>query len=925
MFFFARYFFPEEFRFALFSVQSYNPPKIARNEKQLIMGIVYKIGYFRAAQDERSGSDHPGRKRGRKLIKFTKKAVSFTRNRLRWGIVIAVTIILMLIVIFDSSVFSSRKTYSYLGKGSTPSGILNSDRPLIQEFTPDRRHIDYIEVRMATNLESGNVMAPQGKILFQLQEADGYVLYAKTVPISEVKDNEYLRFRIGLDLEIGKVYKIAMQAWETMGEEVPTVWVSTNVQDALFDVQYPGMNPQSHLQCNIQIRYSRMDYLAMIISILLVLLAALLAVLHFDLSDKAKELSTMAVMCLMPILMFTVTELLNNNSVFRKSPAAFLVNYIYFLLIYMLLFIAFNKFRLTTIIANSIVFVLAIFNYFKLVWRGEPIQILDVVTLQTAMNVSDNYHVELSPILIIATLLFILSILIVTKCRYQITLKRKRAAMGVCGAFLGIFLILTLLDTRKKQNASISLMEQMGVVNDVNQPYTFSQNGMIVALTINAQHIAVEVPENYSEEKVLEVEDHIEQMDIRPILPESVIRQYESQLELHKSQGKRVLKDGEKPNIICIMNESYSDMSTVGSFETNLEMHPYMDSLFQSDNVIHGDLHVSVYGGGTANSEFEFLTGNSMAFFPLGSIPYQQYIEKTTGSLPRFLDGEGYQTIAIHPYLASGWNRPYVYESMGFDEFLSIDDFSDDTEYIRSYISDRGSYRKLIELYENKDEGQPLFLFNVTMQNHGSYNSTHPNFDQDVRLVEYPEKFPETEQYLSLARQSDIAVQELIDYFRSVDEPVIICFFGDHLPSMINGFYETLLGKEVTELSGEEMQRLYMTDFFIWANYDIPECEVNRISLNYLSTLLLEMTGLDLPDYNLLLSETYNRYPIVTAMGVYDSNGRRYDTVADVPDETGILNEYNILMYNNVFETGDRRSELFDSVRYIPRKKENND
>ena len=889
------------------------------------MGIIHKMGScvllarfakWRTLQ----------RGRGREVIRFTKKAVSITRNKWRLGIVIAVAVILMLVVIFDSAVFSSRKTYSYLGRGAAPSGILNGSEPLVQVFKPDKRHVDYIEIRMATNAEAGNVLAPQGNILFQLLEYDDTVLYAQNVPVSSIKDGEYLRFKIGLDLETEQIYKITMQALETYGEEVPSVWVSTNVQDALFDVTYPGLNPEAHMQCNIQIRYSKMDYLAMIISILLVWLAALLAVLHFDLSDKAKEISTMAVMCLMPFLMFTVTELLNNNSVFRKSPAAFLINYIYFLLIYMLLFIAFNKFRLTTIIANCIVFGLSIFNYFKLAWRGEPIQVLDVVTLQTAMNVSDNYHVELSPILIIATLLFLLSIIIVTKCRYQITLKRKRAAMGVCGAFLGIFLVLTLLDSRKKQNASISLMEQMGVVNDVaNRKATFTQNGMIVALTINAQNISVEMPENYSEEQVEQIEEHIEKRSYSSILPDSIMEIYESAKELHQKQGKRMLKDGEKPNIICIMNESYSDMSSVGSFETNLDMHPYMDMLFKSDNVIHGDLYVSVYGGGTANSEFEFLTGNSMAFFPIGSIPYQQYIEDETGSLPRFLKGEGYQTIAVHPYLASGWNRPYVYDKLAFDEFLSLDDFSDDTEYIRSYISDRGSYAKLIELYENKEKGQPLFLFNVTMQNHGSYSSSNPNFDQDVRLLEYPEKFPETEQYLSLARQSDIAVQELIDYFRSVDEPVIICFFGDHLPSMINGFYETLLGKDIMELNGEEMQRLYMTDFFIWANYDIPECEVENISLNYLSTLLLQMTGMDLPDYNLFLAETYDRYPVVTAMGVYDAEGNRYDTVQEVPDETGILNEYNILVYNNVFDTDDRRSEIFDEIRYVPRKKETDD
>ena len=189
-------------------------------------------------------------------------------------------------------------------------------------------------------------------------------------------------------------------------------------------------------------------------------------------------------------------------------------------------------------------------------------------------------------------------------------------------------------------------------------------------------------------------------------------------------------------------------------------------------------------------------------------------------------------------------------------------------------------------------------------------------------LVDYPDKFPETEQYLTLARQSDMALEDLIDYFSNVDDPVLICFFGDHLPSMINGFYETLLGKEIVDLTGEEMQDLYKTDFFIWANYDIPECEIEEISLNYLSTLLLQQTGMDLPAYNLLIADAYDHYPILTSMGVYDSLGKRYDTVQDVPDTSGLLNEYNILTYNNLFESKKRRSELYDVVYFVPQKKE---
>lgn len=857
------------------------------------------------------------------MIKFERKRVSFTRNRMRWGLVLLVTLVLLLIVSFDSSVFKSRETVSCLGRDAQPVGVISGDEPLVQTFVPEKSHVDFMEIRLATNVEAGNVSQPQGNLIFRVLDAKENILYEETTALLRLKDNAYQRYYVGLNLESGKPYTFTLQTEGTIGEEIPTVWVSSNEKDELTHLQFPGLAEDDDVQCNIQIRYSEMDYAAMITSILLILLCAVLALLHVDLSDRGKERTTLAVLFLMPILMFVITEMLNNNSVLVKTPAAYLVNYAFYLLLYVILFVAFNKFRLTTIIANSVIFAIAIFNYFKFLWRGEPIQVWDVVTLQTAINVSGNYHINLSPILIIAALLFILSILIISKCSYAMLLKRMRVTLGAVGVVLAAFLIPILFHLNFYRTSTFNLIETVGVENySWNQPGNFQKNGMLIALTMSAQDVTVKVPEGYGEEAVSEIKDEIEQSTVHNILPDEVMAKYEEEKPIHEQAGQRVLKEGEKPTIICIMNESYTDMSTVADFETNLPLHPYMDQLFEEENVIHGDLGVSTFGGGTANSEFEFLTGSSMSFFPIGSIPYQQYVTSSTGSLPRYLKTQGYETIAVHPYLASGWNRPDVYERMDFDEFLSIDDFSSDAEYLRSYISDRSSYAKLIELYEAKEPGHPLFLFNVTMQNHGSYSSTNPNFNQDVKLVEYPEKFTETEQYLSLARQSDAAVQDLIDYFSSVDEPVIICFFGDHLPSMENGFYQAMLGKDTMYLTGEEMQQLYQTDFFIWANYDLPEYEVPQISLNYLSTLVLQMSGLPLPEYNLLIAETYDQYPYLTTMGVYDAQGNRYNSLSEVQDETGILNDYNILTYNNIFENGKRRSELFDEIKYIPKKEE---
>ena len=134
------------------------------------------------------------------------------------------------------------------------------------------------------------------------------------------------------------------------------------------------------------------------------------------------------------------------------------------------------------------------------------------------------------------------------------------------------------------------------------------------------------------------------------------------------------------------MNEAFSDLSVLGEFETNTDYMPYIHSL--TDNTKKGWLYMSVKGGNTANSEFEFLTGSSLYWLPVGSVAYQQYIRKDLPGLADQLGREGYRTIAMHPYYSSGWNRPKVYSLMHFDEMYFYKDFKD-PEILRSYIRQR--------------------------------------------------------------------------------------------------------------------------------------------------------------------------------------------------------------------------------------------
>ena len=151
---------------------------------------------------------------------------------------------------------------------------------------------------------------------------------------------------------------------------------------------------------------------------------------------------------------------------------------------------------------------------------------------------------------------------------------------------------------------------------------------------------------------------------------------------------------------------------------------------------------------------------------------------------------------------------------------------------MRQYISDSYDYKLLIRDFEQRDKSVPYFAFNVTMQNHGGYATS------------VSKDYIKANKYLSLVKASDNAFKELIDYFSTVKEPTVICMFGDHQPSVETDFICELLGvNSLSGLTAEQEQNRHVTPFIIWANYDIEEKQIEKLSSNYLSSLVLETAG----------------------------------------------------------------------------------
>ena len=254
---------------------------------------------------------------------------------------------------------------------------------------------------------------------------------------------------------------------------------------------------------------------------------------------------------------------------------------------------------------------------------------------------------------------------------------------------------------------------------------------------------------------------------------------------------------------------------------------------------------------------------------------------------------------------------------MGFDRFYTSDDFSVFSDTVNYHITDEENYRKIIKLYEeaqNAKEEKPFYLFNVTMQNHGSYDGNTFETGNSVQIKGGAGKDPQAEQYLNMIKMSDKALEKLIRYFEKEEKPTVIVFFGDHQPDLDENFYEQLLGKPTGELEGEELQKLYKVPFLIWANYDIEEKTLERTSNNYLTTYLADVAGLEKTGYLQFLTEIREEIPCINAIGYWGKDGKFYEREDKASPYYPLLQQYHLLEYNQIFGKDEQEKEFFSLV-----------
>ena len=588
-----------------------------------------------------------------------------------------------------------------------------------------------------------------------------------------------------------------------------------------------------------------------------------------------------------------------------ETDSAYFYNMILYLSVYLLIYIVTNSARITTFLGTGFWTVVMLVNYFLVIFRGKPLYANDLLVIKTAYNVSSSYHYVLNEkttwylMYAIATIFCGLGMIRAFQLETtKVHWKRRVAGALVLAGFYTCFY-------------QTDFIYQDGKVKA--QYWSHEKNGFLLNFLMQTKDLFVEAPDGYDVKNIEAVawEQKEKQEESRQVLQEEVSQEKTSKEKVSQEKASQKNPVKEKPNVIAIMNESFSDFTIYDNLETNKEITPFINQL--SENTIKGTAHVSIFGGTTANSEFEFLTGDSMYMYQ-GTSPYQIYIQNPVETLVSTMKEQGYTTIGMHPYKGNGYSRQSVYKHFGFDKIAFMEDFAHQ-EVLRGFIGDSCLYDKIIEEYEQKGKEEKIFSFNVTMQNHGGYETKYDNFPEEIYLTDCKGQYPKAEQALSLMHESDKAIEKLITYFEKEKEPTIIVFFGDHQPNISDAFYEKLFGKPLDRLTQEEKEKMYQVPYFIWANYDIEEEEGKELSLNYLSSILLKTAGLKMSGYQSYLLDLYEEYPVINALEIVDKNQNVHwveENTASGPDAAfEPLNLYQQMMYNHLLDKKHTVNEFF--------------
>lgn len=614
--------------------------------------------------------------------------------------------------------------------------------------------------------------------------------------------------------------------------------------------------------------------------------------------EMVKKVTNYFVPLITPFLCFLITEftwrvdskgVLNSNPFDTISTKLILLNLLLFYAFWGICFSIIGRSSVASYITIAVSFIVGLANYYLMIFRGNPITASDFKALRTAFAVSGTYSYMPTPKVIVVFVFALVLAGVNIVFKFQLKKMQKTYSKILIRVIPAILFICVMIGV----TSFISRQDIRKIIPDFNATlFTGSvmarEDGLVLCFASTIQYTNVDKPDDYSATKAKKILDDNKDDSVWKTSSISKTTPDKNTFNIKAKQA----------NIVVIMNECFSDIGILGDLKTNIDYMPFTRKMMKgAKDTISGYYYSSVIAGSTANTEFEFLTGDTMAFLPPGSIPYQQFIDQDTESMASVLRTQGYSTIGTHPYVGYGWNRRKVYPLLGFGYMRFAVDMPG-LKKIRAYTDDKSYYKYLEDNVFYKR--QPFFSFNVTMQNHGGYAGTFDNFNPNVHMTNASNQ--STDSYLSLIKKSDEQFEKLIAYFKNRKEPTIVVMFGDHQPNdyVVEPLYSKQ-GKLVTELKGADHFERYKVPVIMWANYDIPEDNKLITSANYMGGMVTKLAGCKTSSYQNFLEKLRAKVPVICSQGYMGTDGKYRDleTIDDYAKEIG---DYRILDYYNLFK-----------------------
>ncbi|MBR1393864.1 MAG: LTA synthase family protein [Ruminococcus sp.] len=605
------------------------------------------------------------------------------------------------------------------------------------------------------------------------------------------------------------------------------------------------------------------------VSVTLLVLLVKAAVKKYRAMEKPIACNTLLFSGAAALWAFTVTELCVRSTPFKTFPPYIIMGFVLYWVPFLLGAAIFKRPKVWFIVWEALFALYGIIQHYIIEFRGSPVKFSDLYNISSAISIKDDYSLTFSPAVLMAALLTAALIFLTVKLKLENEKVKQRLitlGAGACAAAAVIAVTeFTYSWGLKNRVISLNLSAHSDMVSSKNV-------GNLLMFYYDGVFNRVKVPEDYSTEKAEEILDRYTQ----------------------------AAAPGTTPIIIGVLNESFADYSHIAPFKTNTDYLSCWHSL--EENTIKGYVSVSAYGGYTCNSEYEFLTGNTMQFLPQGSAAFTNYLNSSQDSLVSQLNGLGFDTVTVTPWWRTLWKIEDAYGYLGFKDALYEDTIGlEDAPRYNTRISDKAFLEKVEEVVENRDKSKGLFVWATTMQNHSPYTE---RVEGGIELQDHYDEAAEI--YLNLISLSDKAVGELIDRYRDYDEQVVIVMFGDHYPH-IPDFSEDLFGGSTAMLDVEKYSRIQQTPFLIWSNRDIEEKWIDDISLNYLANETLKAAGLPLSPVQQELEHIRESIPIISGYGFKTADGKWHRSGEYDIAEKGIIEEYRIMQYYRMFDEKRRR------------------